>query len=109
MALLGEMHYTPTGPNSVVSLPRKCGVAYHAQESWVLNDTIRENILFGSPYDEQRYHAGISHYIISSCNVSSLGSVLEQCALNPDLALWSAGDLTEVGERGLTLRCVEDR
>ena len=58
MALLGEMHYTPTGLNSIVSLPRKGGVAYHAQESWVLNETIKENILFGSPYDEERYNAG---------------------------------------------------
>ena len=41
MALLGEMHYIPVGPDSIVSLPRQDGVAYHAQESWVLNDTIR--------------------------------------------------------------------
>lgn len=31
----------PTGPDSLVSLPRQGGVAYHAQESWVLNETIR--------------------------------------------------------------------
>ncbi len=35
------MHYVPMGPNSMVSLPREGGVAYHAQESWVLNETIR--------------------------------------------------------------------
>ncbi|THH33272.1 hypothetical protein EUX98_g944 [Antrodiella citrinella] len=86
MALLGEMHWTPTGPDSFVSLPRGSGVAYHAQESWVLNDTIRENILFGSPYDEERYNA-----------------VVEQCALKHDLALFDTGDQTEVGEKGLTL------
>ena len=45
MALLGEMHYTPIGQNSVVKLPRKGGVAYHAQESWVLNDTIRVRLI----------------------------------------------------------------
>ena len=37
----GEMHKIPTGPKSLVSLPRQDGVAYHAQESWVLNETIR--------------------------------------------------------------------
>ena len=30
--------------------------------------------------------------------------VIDQCALRPDLALWSAGDLSEVGEKGITLR-----
>lgn len=41
MALLGEMHYIPAGPDSFVNLPRAGGVAYAAQESWVQNDTIR--------------------------------------------------------------------
>lgn len=35
------MHYTPLGQDSLVSLPRSGGIAYHAQESWVLNETIR--------------------------------------------------------------------
>ncbi|THG98467.1 hypothetical protein EW026_g3729 [Hermanssonia centrifuga] len=86
MALLGEMHYVPMGPNSMVSLPREGGVAYHAQESWVLNETIRNNILFGSPYIEERYK-----------------KVIEQCALERDLSLFDAGDDTEVGEKGITL------
>ena len=41
MALLGEMHYIPQGPDSFVNLPRSDGVAYAAQESWVQNDTIK--------------------------------------------------------------------
>jgi ABC-type multidrug transport system fused ATPase/permease subunit len=41
MALLGEMHYVPSGPGAFMSLPREGGVAYAAQESWVLNETIR--------------------------------------------------------------------
>ncbi|KAI9056609.1 P-loop containing nucleoside triphosphate hydrolase protein [Trametes sanguinea] len=86
MALLGEMHYIPSGPDSYVSLPREGGIAYAAQESWVQNDTIKNNILFGSPHDEVRYQ-----------------KVLYQCALNRDLSLLSAGDETEVGEKGITL------
>lgn len=41
MALLGEMHYIPQGPDSFVNLPRAGGVAYAAQESWVQSDTIK--------------------------------------------------------------------
>ncbi|EIN07973.1 P-loop containing nucleoside triphosphate hydrolase protein [Punctularia strigosozonata HHB-11173 SS5] len=86
MALLGEMYYHPLTVDSWYNLPRQGGVAYAAQETWVLNETIRENILFGSPFDENRYQ-----------------KVLEQCALVHDLSLFAAGDKTEVGEKGLTL------
>ena len=41
MALLGELHYVPNGPDAYVSLPRAGGVAYAAQESWVQNETIK--------------------------------------------------------------------
>ncbi|KAI6136946.1 hypothetical protein F5141DRAFT_1077700 [Pisolithus sp. B1] len=87
MALLGEMHFVPTGPNSWYNLPRRGGVAYAPQESWVQNETIRDNILFGAAYDEARYK-----------------KVVYQCALERDLELFKAGDRTEVGEKGLTLR-----
>ncbi|KAF5336910.1 hypothetical protein D9611_003444 [Ephemerocybe angulata] len=86
MALLGEMHYIPLTPVSCYNLPRANGIAYAAQESWVQNETIRENILFGSPYDEERYN-----------------KVIDQCGLKRDLTLFEAGDQTEVGEKGLTL------
>ncbi|KAK0480781.1 hypothetical protein IW261DRAFT_1685339 [Armillaria novae-zelandiae] len=79
MALLGEMHFLPTNPASWFNLPRKGGVAYAAQESW-------ENILFGTEFDEERYK-----------------DVVHQCGLERDLALFEAGDETEVGEKGLTL------
>ncbi|KAK0201656.1 P-loop containing nucleoside triphosphate hydrolase protein [Desarmillaria ectypa] len=86
LALLGEMHFVSPGPDSWFHLPRENGVAYAAQESWIQSDSIRNNILFGSPYEEDRYN-----------------KVLDQCALLPDLALFEAGDRTEVGEKGLTL------
>jgi len=86
MALLGELHYVPSGPDSWFNLPRENGVAYAAQESWVQNETIRDNILFGSEFDETRYR-----------------KVIHQCGLSKDLTLFEAGDKTEVGEKGLTL------
>lgn len=41
MALLGEMHYIPSGPDSWMNIPREGGIAYAAQESWVQNETIK--------------------------------------------------------------------
>ncbi|KAG5644694.1 hypothetical protein DXG03_007917 [Asterophora parasitica] len=41
MALLGEMHFLPSGPRAWFNLPRAGGVAYAAQESWVMNATIK--------------------------------------------------------------------
>jgi len=58
MALLEEMYAIPTAEDSWFNLPRAGGVSFAAQESWVQNDTIRANILFGSSYDEERYKKG---------------------------------------------------
>jgi len=44
--------------------------------------SLKDNILFGAPYDEERYR-----------------QVLETCALNPDLDVLPAGDMTEIGEK----------
>ena len=93
MALLGEMTMIP-GDGKLL-LPKHpnhinehgfAGVSYAAQSPFLQHQTIRENILFGTPYDEERYEA-----------------VLESCALNPDLAIFDDGDLTEVGTRGISL------
>ncbi|KZS96558.1 P-loop containing nucleoside triphosphate hydrolase protein, partial [Sistotremastrum niveocremeum HHB9708] len=86
MALLGEMYFQPTLPTSLYNLPRQGGVAYAAQETWVLNETIRDNILFGAVYDKERFD-----------------KVIYQTALTRDLTLFEAGELTEVGEKGITL------
>ncbi|KAJ2397232.1 hypothetical protein GGI23_003613, partial [Coemansia sp. RSA 2559] len=61
-------------------------IAYVAQEAWLRNATIRENILFGEEYNRERYE-----------------EVLRVCALKPDLRILIAGDMTEIGERGVTL------
>ena len=47
MALLGEIHFIPDGPESFVHLPRDSGVAYAPQETWIQNMSIRV-----SPDDE---------------------------------------------------------
>ncbi|KAJ5181102.1 ABC transporter integral membrane type 1 [Penicillium cf. griseofulvum] len=98
MAMLGEMKllegrvHLPGGMSSRADLPvdPETGlidsVAYCAQEAWLVNDTVKENIIFASPYDERRYR-----------------SVLKACALERDLSILDAGDQTLVGEKGISL------
>ena len=47
--------------------------------AWLQSDTIRNNILFGSAYDEQRFE-----------------QTLHACALLPDLAMFADREFTEV-------------
>ncbi|XP_053398618.1 ATP-binding cassette sub-family C member 5-like isoform X2 [Mercenaria mercenaria] len=61
-------------------------VAYVAQQAWIFNATLKENILFGREFDADRYK-----------------QVINCCGLEPDLRLLSDGDETEIGERGANL------
>jgi ABC-type multidrug transport system fused ATPase/permease subunit len=70
MALLGEMHYVPSGPGAWMNLPRGGGVAYCAQEAWIQSMSIRDNILFGTPYDEVRYKKGKEHILGHLCPIA---------------------------------------
>uniref|UniRef100_A0A665VFY5 ATP-binding cassette, sub-family C (CFTR/MRP), member 2 n=1 Tax=Echeneis naucrates TaxID=173247 RepID=A0A665VFY5_ECHNA len=79
-ALLGEMHSSKGLINIQGSL------AFVPQQAWIQNATLRDNILFGSLHEERR-----------------LQEVIQACALAPDLELLAAGDLTEIGEKGINL------
>uniref|UniRef100_A0A914X2S6 ABC-type glutathione-S-conjugate transporter n=1 Tax=Plectus sambesii TaxID=2011161 RepID=A0A914X2S6_9BILA len=61
-------------------------ICYVPQQAWIQNMTLRENILFGSPFNQQRYD-----------------QVVEGCALLPDFAVLQGGDMTEIGEKGINL------
>lgn len=64
-----------------------CGVvSYSAQEPWLFEASVRQNILFTEEYDESRYR-----------------QVIQVCALERDLELLPYADLTIVGERGISL------
>lgn len=58
------------------------------QTPFIMNETVRQNILFGhtSPIDEERYQLA-----------------LKVCSLSHDLKLLPDGDQTEIGEKGITL------
>ncbi|KAI2497361.1 hypothetical protein MHU86_17126 [Fragilaria crotonensis] len=78
------LNETVLAQGSSVKLTGK--VAYVAQSAWILNTSVRDNILFGSPYDETRYQR-----------------VLEVCQLTHDLEMLDDGDMTEIGEKGINL------
>ncbi|KAH7927030.1 hypothetical protein BV22DRAFT_1032254 [Leucogyrophana mollusca] len=92
MALLGEM--TITGGKLIMSKNTSKvdenglmhSISYAAQTPWLRYQSIKNNILFGYPYDEERYNA-----------------VVECCALRPDLSILEDGDETEIGARGVSL------
>ncbi|XP_066266532.1 ATP-binding cassette sub-family C member 5-like [Branchiostoma lanceolatum] len=61
-------------------------IAYVAQQAWIMNASVRDNILFGEDFDEQRYEEAVM-----------------ACSLTHDFNVLAAGDMTEIGERGLNL------
>ncbi|XP_076444665.1 multidrug resistance-associated protein 1-like [Babylonia areolata] len=79
-AILGEMETVHGCVNITGS------IAYVPQQAWIQNDTLKNNILFGRDCDHDLYHR-----------------VLHACALEPDLEMLPAGDMTEIGEKGINL------
>ena len=79
-ALAGDMRKT----NGTVTMGATR--AFCPQYAWIQNTSVKENILFGRDYDRKWYDA-----------------VIDACALRPDLEMLPNSDLTEIGERGITV------
>ena len=80
-AILGELEAKESAHVEV------CGrIAYSAQSAFIVNDSVRNNILFGRPMQRGVYD-----------------SVLDACCLRPDLEVFGKGDQTEIGEQGITI------
>ncbi|SMR57118.1 unnamed protein product [Zymoseptoria tritici ST99CH_1E4] len=97
MALLGEMKLLAgqvhlPGGRSREDLKRDPNtgltesVAYCAQQPWLVNGTVKDNIVFASKWDARRYK-----------------DVIVACSLQRDLEILDSGDQTLVGEKGVTL------
>ncbi|KAL4469098.1 hypothetical protein ABPG72_007777 [Tetrahymena utriculariae] len=61
-------------------------IAYVEQEPYIFNKTVRENILFGTKYEEKFYN-----------------QVIEACCLIDDIKQFDYGDQTQIGERGINI------
>ncbi|KAF9366540.1 hypothetical protein CPB97_006758, partial [Podila verticillata] len=57
-------------------------LAYVPQQAWIINASLKENILFGKELDQDRYDR-----------------IIDAAGLIPDFKMLPAGDLTEIGER----------
>jgi ABC-type multidrug transport system fused ATPase/permease subunit len=79
-AILGELHVT-TGSISAVT-----DVAYVQQEPWIVNTTLKDNITFCHPFDEEQFAATVK------C-----------CHLEADIAQFCHGSDAEIGQRGVSL------
>ncbi|KAJ1994241.1 Canalicular multispecific organic anion transporter 1 [Coemansia spiralis] len=60
-------------------------IGYVSQKPWIMNGTFRDNVLFGNSYNEEFYN-----------------QVIEACAL-VDIKKLPAGDITEIGYKGINL------
>eukprot|EP00794_Sanderia_malayensis_P005601 gene5601-6290_t len=80
MALCGEV------PVLDGSISIQGSVAYVPQKSWIFSGTVQQNILFGEPYDADRYY-----------------NVVNACALVEDFRQFPDSDMTLVGERGVCI------
>ncbi|KAJ2779128.1 ATP-binding cassette glutathione S-conjugate transporter ycf1 [Coemansia javaensis] len=80
LAVCGELEMA-SGSGSVTGK-----VAYLEQQPWIMNDTLRANVLFGREYDQAFFE-----------------QVVHACALTDDLARWPDADLTVIGERGINI------
>jgi len=74
------------GTGDGVGVRMNGSVAYCAQSAWIVNNTLRGNILFGKPMDMARYN-----------------DVIAACALEADIRQLPGGDFTEIGEKGINL------
>lgn len=79
-AILGEL------PISQGQVSISGNISFASQESWMFAGTIKDNILFGLEFDSIRYQ-----------------DVIDICCLKKDIELLVDGDLTIVGERGVSL------
>ena len=90
-AILGEMHLVKNelGELGEVNISEEQTVCYVAQQAWIQNKSLRENILFGKSFNREKYE-----------------EVIGACCLDADLKQFEGGDLTEIGEKGINLRLI---
>ncbi|KAJ2219898.1 Canalicular multispecific organic anion transporter 1 [Coemansia sp. RSA 520] len=80
LSISGELEMT----NGAGHIAGKVG--YLEQSPWIINDTLKANIIFGRDYNPMLYK-----------------QVIHACAFAEDLQMWPEGDLTIIGDRGINI------
>lgn len=83
-SLLGELKFPDTGIRPRVKINGSMSLV--TQKPWIVNETVRNNILFGKEFNRKKYE-----------------EVLFYASLKRDLELFTHGDKTMIGEKGATL------
>lgn len=78
---LGEMNKM-SGDYAV----KRTTVGYTSQNAWIINGTVKENVIFGRNVNQEWYN-----------------QVLKATTLDTDIALFELKDATPIGERGVNL------
>lgn len=79
LTLAGELE-----PSSGSIQRRANSLAYVVQAAWIMDGTVRENILMGREFDSVKYD-----------------EVIDACGLRPDIGRFHSGDHTLLGDRGI--------
>lgn len=87
-AIIGQLDAVDAHNPFTKAAPIELGgtIAYCSQNPWIMNASVKDNILFGFRYDEDYYN-----------------KTIDACELLPDLNVLPDGDATQVGEKGITL------
>ncbi|KAM9890726.1 hypothetical protein OXX79_011224 [Metschnikowia pulcherrima] len=87
-SILGQLDAVDSSFPTQLPKPIKLNgtIGYCSQSPWIMNASVKENIIFGHKFDDTYYQ-----------------QTIDACQLIPDLKILPDGDETQVGEKGISL------
>jgi ABC-type transport system involved in cytochrome bd biosynthesis fused ATPase/permease subunit len=98
-AILGELGRCDGGEANerAIHIPNDCRLAYCSQRPWILATSVRSNITLAGKSGD----VAANPHLVSDQSLYDLA--LDSCRLREDMNQWLAMDLTEIGERGVSI------
>ncbi|KAL4503360.1 hypothetical protein ABPG72_000966 [Tetrahymena utriculariae] len=85
-SLIGEMKYDDQNEYTMPKVEINGDISLVNQKPWILNATVKDNIVFGFPFDEEKYEQCVKYACLKS-----------------DFKVLIDGDQTQIGEKGVNL------